>query len=97
MAAAELDKIFQDHVANLARLRGLYLTAYGHRKRSYHVCDNGDGTFHILEVDDGGGFIVADQIQSQLIALLLAELLNFAAAVAGCQPNEGSPTRVRAS
>jgi hypothetical protein len=53
------------------------------RDRSYQVYGNGDGNFHILAVDDGGGFIVADDIPSFEIAELIAESLNLAARVAG--------------
>jgi hypothetical protein len=89
--SSELDQIFADHIANMARLRGLYLTAFGKRERSYLVYENGDGTYHVLECDEDGGGIIVDQIQSQLIALLIAELLNFAAAVSGCQPGDAAP------
>jgi hypothetical protein len=90
MKESELDKIFKDHAANMARVRGLYLTAFGRRKRSYLAYDNGNGTFHVLQCDEGGGYIVADEIQSQPTALLIVELLNFAAAVSGCQPGEAA-------
>jgi hypothetical protein len=54
----------------------------GDRDRSYGVYSSENGNFHILAVDDGGGFIVADQIPSFEIAELVAELLNVAARVA---------------
>ena len=87
-SGSELDKIFKDHAANIARVRDLYLAAFGKRERSYLVYGNGDRTYHVLECDEDGGGIIVDEIHNQLVALLIAELLNFAAAAAGCQPGE---------
>ena len=52
------------------------------RERSYHVYGNGNGNFHVLAVDDGGGFVVANGIPSFKIAELIAESLNVVARMA---------------
>lgn len=53
------------------------------RARSYGVYSSANGNFHILAVDDGGGFMIADEIPSFEIAELIAESLNLVARVAG--------------
>ena len=63
------------------RIKRLY-QPLADRKQSYGIYDNGDGNFHILAVDDGGGFIVANDIPCFHIAELITELLNVAAGVA---------------
>jgi len=47
------------------------------RERSYYVFNNRDGTFHILAVDDSGGFIVADNIEERPIAEELSRHLTM--------------------
>jgi hypothetical protein len=91
-SGSELDEIFKDRAANIALIRDLYLIAFGRRERSYRVYGNGS-IFRVLECDEDGGGIVVDEIHSQLTALLIAELLNLAAAIAGCQPDEDAPMR----
>jgi hypothetical protein len=53
------------------------------RARSYGVYSSGNGNFRVLAVDDGGGFIIADNIPSFGMAELIAESLNLVARVAG--------------
>lgn len=39
--------------------------------RSWMPYENKDGTFHVLEVGENGGFIVADQINDRATAELI--------------------------
>jgi hypothetical protein len=60
-----------------------YLDALGDRRRTFCAYGN-KPSFHILAVDDAGGFIVADEIPDAGWAQLIADTLNLMAACAGC-------------
>jgi hypothetical protein len=53
------------------------------RRRYFGVYSSANGNFHVLAIDDNGGFIIADDIPSFQIGELIAETLNLAARVAG--------------
>jgi hypothetical protein len=64
-------------------IAGRYRDALGGRKRSFHVYGE-HPLFHILCLDENGGFIVCDQIPDAGWAQLIADSLNLMAACAGC-------------
>jgi hypothetical protein len=69
-------------VAALSRIYRGYDKAFSVRKRSFHVYGSGSD-YHVLALDDGGGFVVCDSIQHHEQATAIAELLNFAVALCG--------------
>jgi hypothetical protein len=52
------------------------------RQRHCHVYSNLDGSFHLLVVDDTGGFILVEQVDDPDAALWLCDIVNQALAAA---------------
>jgi hypothetical protein len=53
-----------------------------YRWQAFYVYENSDGIFHVLVVDDNGGYVFADRINSEGEAQWMAGVLNAALAAA---------------
>lgn len=62
--------------ARLSETEELYDKIFGSKSWKFSTYSNPDGTYHVLAIDDNGGFAVCDNIPQKEIADLITHLLN---------------------